>query len=191
MSNQASRTWALTATLIKNNLLEGYGIYRVVVPGLFATKTKFMTEFCIIKMQKIKGNRQVPVIVGYHDWQIEAFKKKIDPYFIGRPKHEVATELPVLTQRTITCGMTSEQSTKYDDALAGLLTVAEGTQDEEEKEVSKLTSIIYCQEIVNHLALIGCPGDSDKLDTLQDLLTNGDLAGEKIILFTRFRQMVD
>lgn len=37
MSEMADRTWALTATLIKNHLLEGHGIYSVVTPGLFGS----------------------------------------------------------------------------------------------------------------------------------------------------------
>ncbi|NCX44982.1 MAG: hypothetical protein EBW74_11210, partial [Betaproteobacteria bacterium] len=32
---------------------------------------------------------------------IEAFRIKIDPFFIGRPKHEVAHELPPLTTKRI------------------------------------------------------------------------------------------
>jgi SNF2 family DNA or RNA helicase len=61
----------------------------------------------------------------------------------------------------------------------------------EEKEVSKLTAVTYCQEIVNHLGLIGQEGGSSKLDALVEMLTEGDLAGEKVIVFTRFRKMVD
>jgi SNF2 family DNA or RNA helicase len=191
LSENASRTWGLTATLIKNNLMEGHGIYSVVVPGLFGSKNGFMMQYCITQMQRIPGGRrQIPVIVGYRNSAIEQFRAEIDPFFIGRPKFEVASELPALTTREIKVGMNPSQAMKYAEALSGLLEVGHG-DEVEEKEVTKLTSIIYCQEIVNHLGLIDCDGDSEKLDALVDLLKDGDLAGEKVIIFTRFRKMTD
>ena len=54
LSENASRTWGLTATLIKNNLMEGHGIYSVVVPGLFGSKNAFMMQYCITQMQRIR-----------------------------------------------------------------------------------------------------------------------------------------
>lgn len=195
MASQSSRTWGLTATLIKNHLMEGYGIYQVVMPGLFGmTKNQFMLYYCLTRMQRLpKGNRQIPVIIGYAPQKIKEFKKIIDPYFIGRPKHEVASELPTLTRRTITVEMSREQQDKYEEALSGLLEMGidEDTGEAVVKEVTKLTAIAYCQEIVNDLALIDCDGKSAKKDALLDLLTEGDFAEENVIVFTRFRKMVD
>ena len=193
LSSKAERTWALTATLIKNNLIEGWGVYGVVVPGLFGTENQFLNEFCITRMQMLPGTRrQVPVIVGYRARDIEEFRKRIDPYFLGRPKFEVASELPPLVTRHIPVGMTKLQEDKYREALEGLLLVGEKTGQTEEKEVTKLTAVTYCQQIVNHPELIGCDGESEKLDALLDLLTEGgDLNGDKVIIFTRFRKMVD
>lgn len=193
LSSKAERTWALTATLIKNNLIEGWGVYAVVVPGLFGTKNHFMSNYCITRMMQLPGSRrQVPTIVGYKDRDIAEFRKKIDPFYLGRPKFEVASELPPLITRTISVGMNSEQEAKYQEALEGLLVVGVKTGTSEEKEVSKLTAVTYCQQIVNHPELIGCDGDSEKLDALIDLLGDGgELNGEKVIVFTRFRKMVD
>jgi len=189
----AERVWCLTATLIKNNLMEGYGIYRVLVPGLFAmSQNQFMIHYAIIRMQQIRGRRQIPVVVGHTPEQLEEFRKVVEPYYLGRPKHEIADELPVLTTKRIFVGLTEEQEDKYDEALDGLLTV--GTRagaETEDKETTILTALIYCQQIVNHLDLIDCEGDSDKLDNLIDLLKNGELADEKVILFTRFKKMVN
>lgn len=193
LSSKADRTWALTATLIKNNLIEGWGVYAVLVPGLFGSKNHFMSEYCITRMQQLPGTRrQVPVIVGYRQRDIEAFRKKIDPYFLGRPKFEVASELPPLVTRHVKVGMTKLQEAKYQEALDGLLLVGEKTGQVEEKEVTKLTAVTYCQQIVNHPELIGIDGESEKLDALLDLVSDGgELDGEKVIVFTRFRKMVD
>lgn len=191
LSRKAKRAWGLSATIIKNNLTEGYGIYQVIVPGLFSSMNHFMKHFCIVEYIRIpRSNRKIPQIVGHSDWHIEKFRKLIDPRFLGRSKHVVAPELPTLTIRKIKVGLHPEQVDKYLEALEGLLEVL--TEDGmEEKEVSKLTAIIYCQEIVNHLGLIGHEGNSSKLETLVEMLTEGDLAGEKVIVFSRFRKMVD
>ena len=190
LANQADRVWGLTATLIKNNLIEGFGIYQVVVPGLFAhNKNSFMNDYCIVRMQKVKGNRQIPVIVGYRPVDIARFRDTIDPYYLGRPKHSVASELPILTTRNIELGMTNLQKKLYQDALDGLLEKGNG----EEKETDKLTALIYCQQIANHPCLLEYEdAESEKMDVLVDMLTDGgEFEDQKVIIYTRFRRMVD
>jgi len=191
LSDRASRVWALTATLIKNNLLEGFGIYRVLVPKLFSSKKHFIENYTIFYMQPVPGtNRKVPIVKGYKKSHIDSFKLKIDRYFIGRAKWEVAKELPTLTTKHIVVGLSRQQSGLYEEALSGLLQVGEG-DTAEDREVTKLTSIIYCQQIVNHPGLIGRSGKSKKLEKLLDLLSEGDLSDEKVIIFTRFKKMVN
>lgn len=189
LASQSSRVWGATATLIKNSLMEGYSIYQVIVPGLFpSTMNKFMTEYCVLEMMSIPGRAgKIPKVVGYLPSKVVEFRNKMDPFYLGRPKHDVASELPTLTTKIIEVGLSEEQEAKYADAVAGILTVKQ-----EEKEVSKLTSLIYCQQIVNDLSLIGAEGTSDKVETLVDLLTGeGEFADDKVILFTRFKSMVD
>lgn len=189
-TDRADRVWGLTATLIKNNLVEGFGIFKVVVPGLFGhTRNSFINDYCIVQMQDIGRGRRVPVIRGYRQADILRFKSKIDPYHLGRAKFDVAKDLPTLQIKEIRHGLTPFQQEKYAEALSGLLEVGTG----EEKEVSKLTSVIYCQEIVDHPCLIGFEDESsEKMDVLADLLgPGGELEGEKVILFTRFRKLVD
>lgn len=190
MAKNARRVWGLTATLIKNNLIEGYGIYQVVNPGLFPKSTnKFMEQFAVTRLQRLpKSNRSVPVIVGYRKDHISRFRQLIDPFFLSRSKMDVATELPVVTFQEEYVDMLPAQKVKYQEALDGLLEIdATG----EEKETTQLTSLIYCQQIVDHPALIECDGDSNKMKRLFEKLTEGDLGDEKIIVFSRFRGMVD
>lgn len=190
MGNQADRVWGLTATLIKNALTEGYGIYRVVVPDLFRmTPQGFINQYAITRLQRVGRGRQVPVVVGYRKSDIERFRDQIDPYYLGRPKHSVADELPVLTTKTIKVGLTKFQAEKYQEALGGLLEMGDG----DERETTQLTSLIYCQEIVNHPCLIEFPDySSEKLEALVDICTEGgDLHDQKVIVFTRFAKMVD
>ena len=189
LAGNADRAFGLTATLIKNNLMEGWGIYRVIVPSLFTQqKATFIKQFCVTKMQRIKGNRKIPIIVGYRKKDVARFREMIDPYYLGRPKHSVAKELPALTTKSLKVGMTPFQKRKYSEALSGILELGTG----EEKEVTKLTAIIYCQEIANHPCLIDCDGSSEKFDTLCEMLTDGgEFYNQKVIVYTRFRALVD
>lgn len=195
LGNMASRTWGLTATLIKNHLMEGHGIYEVIQPGLFGSANAFMYYYCIVEQMTVGRGRRVPRIVGYHTDRIVEFREAIAPYYYGRAKHDVAKELPLLTIERYEVELTKDQESKYREALTGLLTIGEtselGPEEKDFTETKALTSIIYCQEIVNDLELIECEGASSKLDALVDLLTNGDLEDENVIVFTRFKKMVD
>lgn len=191
MSQRARRVVGLTATMIENNLLEGWALYNALVPGLFGNRAWFMQEFCVTQMQKIPGSlKKVPVVVGYKRGAITKFKESVYPYFMGRSKLEVAKDLPSLTRKTVFVGMTPQQDAKYQEAISGMLTVIRGGIVEE-KKTDKLSAIIYCQQITNHPQLIGAEGGSEKLDALMELLTEGDLANEKVIVYSRFKTMID
>ena len=192
LAGSAERAWSLSATIIKNRLMEAWAIYRVTVPQLFGNKNTFMRYYCITRDQILPGGRRrIPIVVGHRKQDIEEFRQVIDPYFLGRPKHEVATELPPLTTKVIECGLSSIQKSKYKEALEGFLEVVDSETGEIiEREVTKLTAVTICQQIVNHPVLLDLDGDSEKLDSLLDTVQT-ELEGEKIIIFSRFRQMVD
>lgn len=192
LANNSERVWAATATLIKNNLVEGYSIYRVVVPGLFDNRvTQFQTHYCITETVMIGRGRRVPKVIGYEPERIAEFKATIDPFYLGRPKHDVADELPALIQKNIEIPMSKAQEAKYTEIMTGMVTIGEGNDTlYEEREVSKLTALIYYQQAVNHLELLNCEGPSTKLNRLLELLTE-DFEGENVIIFTRFKSMVD
>lgn len=202
---RAHRAYGLTATLLKNHLFEGYCIYKALRPGLFTTKTKFYEDYCFIKMQSVKGKRQIPIIVGYKN--LDHFREVIDPFFLGRPKHAVSDELPVLTTREVVFDLGKAEDAKYTEALSGLLELGDGEVKDFE-ETKALTSLIYCQQVVNSLAMLkfkegdevqsGLAFDrkghkvgslSSKEQCLLDLIT-GELDGEKVIVYTRFASLV-
>lgn len=202
----ASRCYGLTATLIKNNLVEGFGIYGVVVPELFPDQRRFQKEYCLVARQpvpskkggkvvfgpdgKLLQGRFIEVIKGHTKEHIKRFREKIKPYYLGRASHEVSNELPVLTTKEVTIPLTHSQWLCYKEALSGLLLVQEGTEEEEIKETTKLTQLIYCQEIVDSPYIIGRDIKSAKEDALLNMLSS-ELENEKVIIFTRFRSVVD
>ena len=186
VSQAADRVWGMTATLLKNRLEEGFGIYRVVVPGLFDTHAAFLRDFCVTKLQRIGPRRQIPIVVGHTAAQVQRFRATIDPYFLGRNKRDVVDDLPVLITRVIECPMETDQAQVYVDALQGAIAVEDGIE-----EVTPLAALTRCQQIADSAALIqgiSCKS-SPKVETLVDLLT-GDLEGQKVIVFSRFSSMV-
>jgi len=122
LAESARRVYGLSATIIKNGLEEVYGIYAVVVPGLFGTITKFRDNYCQQKMMKLRIGgkiRYIPQTVGYKN--LKQFKEVLDPYFLIRRKEEVATELPKLISRKIVLEMEEEQRKLYREALHGII----------------------------------------------------------------------
>jgi hypothetical protein len=204
LSDRSHRCYALTATLLKNNLMEGFSIYKVVYSSVFSTKTKFMDDYCVTKRQLVRGGRQIPIVVGYRN--LELFRMKIDPFFLGRPKHAVSDELPTLITKEIRCELSPTEDHKYSEALSGVLELGDGeVRDYEDHKA--FVSLIYCQQVVNSLSLLRFKADEDiynpasdafvgkvgglsaKEEALVDLLSE-ELDDEKVIVFTRFESHV-
>lgn len=205
LSDRSHRCYGLTATLLKNNLIEGYCIYKVIKSDLFGTKTKFYEDYCFIELKRV-GKARIPIILGYKN--LDAFRNAIDPFFLGRPRHAVSDELPTLTTREITFEISRPEELKYKEALNGILELGDGeVRDFEEHKA--LVSLIYCQQIVDSISLlrfkegdeltdnmflddeevhkVGKLGSKEQafLDLLQD-----ELDGEKVIVYTRFESLV-
>ena len=188
--------------MLKNRLDEGYAIFKVIHPAVFGTKTSFLDTYCVTKMQPVGGGRKIPIVIGYKN--LDLFRARIDPFFLGRTKHMVSTELPVLTTREITCELSPPEIAKYNEALSGVFELGDGeVKDYEEHKA--FVSLIYCQQVVNSLhmlrfkegdeiqedfdSVIKLTGTSSKEQALLDLITE-QLDGEKVIVYTRFESLV-
>jgi SNF2 family DNA or RNA helicase len=204
LSGMSKRVYGLTATLLKNNLMEGYSIYRVICPWVFTTKTAFLDSYCVTKMQPVAGGRKIPVVVGYRN--LQHFRQVIDPYFLGRPKHAVSDELPTLVTKEITCELSPAEDVMYGQALTGVLSLGDGDV-KDYSEHAAFVSLNYCQQVVNSLSMLKYKeGDEIFTDILNDevhqvamgakesalveLLTE-ELEGDKVIVYTKFESLVD
>jgi SNF2 family DNA or RNA helicase len=205
LSSKANRCYGLTATLLKNNLIEGFAIYKVIYPAVFTTITAFLRDYCVTKLiQPGSSSRQIPIVVGYRN--LDAFRARIDPFFLGRPKHVISDELPKLTTREVAVELSPAEEAKYEEALSGVLSLGDGdVRDYEENK--QLVALIYCQQTVDSLALLKYnEGDTIDLDmlleeqasvgatgskeqALLDLLTE-EFDDEKVIVYTRFASHV-
>lgn len=207
LSQRSHRVYGLTATVLKNRLFEGYCIFGVIRPGLFTTQKAFHDDYCFVELKKV-GKARVPIIKGYKN--LDQFREKIDPYFLGRKKHMVAKELPTLTTREIVCELGAAEESKYEEALSGILELGDGEVKVYEDHKA-LVSLIYCQQVVNSLAMLKFDTDDTvgdgtmdfdfnlkgykvgklgaKEQALVDLLT-GELEDEKVVVYTRFASLV-
>ncbi len=183
------RIIGMTATPVKNRLMEFWSILRIIRPTLFPKITHFMATYCITRMQPIGGGRQVPIVVGYKN--LEHFVAQIEPYCLGRKKHEVAKELPELISQEIECDLSDVQEELYDMAELGM---DEKLDDADANGGEMLAGLTMMQQAVDAPQLIaneeGTPfeGKSGKIEALLDLLENE--AGQKIIIFSKFEKMI-
>jgi len=188
---ECGRVYGLTATPVKNRLMEFFALFKIVVPSLFPKITPFQDAFCVTKLQPIGGGRKVRIVVGYKN--LQQFVSQIEPYYLARQKHEVAHELPSLITRELRCELSDMQEELYDLAEAGLL---EKNADPDADSAAVLGAMTHVQEAVDSPELLeddeGNPfeGDSTKLQVLLDMFEN-ELDGVKTIVFSRFRRVVD
>lgn len=203
-ADRANRVYGLTATLLKNTLMEGFSIYKVIVPEVFKTKTAFMNDYCVTKLQPIAGSsRKIPIVVGYKN--LAAFRAKIDLYFLGRAKHVVSDELPKLITKEVTCELSKAEDAKYKQALSGVLEMGDG-EIKDYEEHKAFVALTYCQQVVDSLSLlkfkdgdviedflfdetVKVEGLGSKEQALVDLITE-EFDGEKVIVYTRFASLV-
>lgn len=196
LSKSAPIVWALTATLIRNNLTEGYGISRVVVPELFPRAlSAFVAGYCLTVSVPVKRGRRVEKIVGHSSTHVKKFRDAIEPFYLGRAKADVAPDLPILTPRELAVPLTTQEWSAYKNLVLGVL-LEQKTESNllttEQKKISKMEALLRCQQLVNHVGLIvgkEAAGaiESSKLEALIDLLTEGDLADQRVIVYSRFR----
>lgn len=189
----AARAYGMTATLIEGNLLEAYGIYNVLVPGLFPTKSFFIKRWCKTEPVRWKRNsagKMVPCpwpvkIVGYKN--LQGLKKWIGPVFYARlqTNPEVEQQLPDVVTRRVPITLTYKQSRKVIEAEEGILALPRGTE-----ELMVLEQLLRCQQLVDDPRLLGVDEIGAKTDALIELL-EGSLRGRSVLVFTRFAGMAD
>jgi hypothetical protein len=188
LSSQCDRIIGMTATPVKNRLMEFFGIFRIINPALFPKVMAFQNDYCVTKLQRVPGGRQVPIIVGYKN--LDRFVDKVEPYYLSRKKHDVAKELPELISMEVPCELYDLQDELYDMAENGVKDV---TDEDDSSDI--LSSLVMCQQSVDAPQLIldenGEPfdGPSAKIDRLIEFLEE-DASGQKVIIFSRFEKMV-
>ena len=204
IARSAGKVWGLTATVMKNSLNEFYAVATALGICPFGFMPDFVEEFCIMRPQYIGGGRKKMVLVGYQN--ISKFKAGIRPFFLGRSQRQVKEPLPQLTTVYHPLDLTDQQIDLLDDIKTGafilppaLIKDKDGDLHEQERDPDNLMTQLSVQQLVaNHPALLD-PADlktfyttklSPKEEALLDML-DGDLSGEKVIVFTKYKMWID
>lgn len=179
-----SRAYGLTATIIENRLDEAFGILRIVAPGTFPGRKYFEDNFC--KMKKIPGRRGEKRVVGYKN--LDQFRRMIEPVYYGRLQDdpEVEQDLPEVIYKDLNVTLGKEQGRKLIEATDRVFQTPTG----EIKQVDVLPSLILAQKMASDPRLGGFDIIGAKTEALVEMLQNS-LAGERVIIYSKFRSVVD
>lgn len=203
LQTRVGRVWAMTATVIQNSLDEFYSIASAIGIRPFGGMSKFRDHFCKYQMTYIGNGRQKPSLVGYRN--LKEFKIGMRPFYLGRSQAQVKEPLPKLTTLYHLIDLDARQIKMFEDIKSGKLTLppsvhkVAGEMVEKDRDPSSMmTQLSVLQLISNHPCLID-PSDkkafftkslSPKEDALLELL-DGELAGEKVLIFTKSRKWID
>jgi SNF2 family DNA or RNA helicase len=204
LARSTGKTWALSATVIKNGLDEFYNIAYAIGIRPLGDLSDFAEEFCKFYDQYIGNGRTIPVLAGYKN--VPRFKEQLRPFFLGRSQKQVKEPLPLLSTLFHPVELDAKQTKLLlEDIPNGTFQLPPaiikeaGQIFEKERDASNQMTMLSVQQLVaNHWALIDRNNEKDfhtptlspKEEALLDML-DGDFRGEKIIVFTKYRSWID
>ena len=159
---------ALSGTPIENHLLEIWSIFQIVLPGLLPAKKTFL--------------KLTPMEVARY----------ITPFILRRKKDEVLPDLPDLIEITHQSELSDSQKAIY---LAQLQQMQQGLISASDQEINRrkveiLSGITRLRQICDTPALfMDYAGDSGKLDSLRDLLSQIKESDHRVLIFSQFREI--
>jgi superfamily II DNA or RNA helicase len=176
---------ALTGTPVENRLGDLWSIFDFINAGLLGSAAKFK-EFA--KDLEKRGHAQYAPL-----------RRLVAPYILRRMKTDpgIAPDLPEKTEMQVFCGLSKPQAVLYQravTALARALDDAEGSGIERRGLV--LAALTRFKQICNHPSLFTgdggyLPEASAKFMRLASLCEEIASRGEKVLVFTQFREITD
>jgi SNF2 family DNA or RNA helicase len=203
MNKVSGRVWALTATAVKNTLDEFYIIATTIGISPHGNIHQFYAKFCIFREIHIGKGKNINKLEGYRN--VAEFKAGMRPFFLGRSPRQVKEPMPRLVTQIVPIEMDKDQICLLEDIKAGGFTLPpalvkrHGEYFEKDRDPNHLmTALSVMQLITNHPALIDPSNEkefftsklSPKEEMLLDLL-DGELKGESVICFSKFKLHID
>lgn len=173
---------ALTGTPIENSLKDLWAQFRFLQPDLLGDESSFQKLFI------------APIRLGNPRME-RRLQQLIAPFILRRSKSEVAPELPPLTEETIYCDMTEEQSELYElekNSLRNILLQQPETKDRL-NTFNILNGILRLRQLACHPKLIspafkGVSGKTEQIIETFDTLRS---EGHKVLIFSSFVQHLE
>jgi SNF2 family DNA or RNA helicase len=176
--------YVLTATPLPNSPLESYNYLRF-------GRHMGMNYFEFEDKYSVKGGYGGKEIIAYKN--ILELKERLQSHMLRRRKKDKLKDLPDITFKTIPVEMTPRQVRMYRAVKEEII---EDLKDSDLTRVPNvLAKLLRLQQVTDSLDIIGVEPSSEnsaKLNTLDDILDEliGE-SGQKVIIFSRFRTMVE
>jgi non-specific serine/threonine protein kinase len=181
-SLKAHARFALTGTPIENRMQDLWSIYDFACPGLLGREEDFSQE-----LERLAASKS-----GY-----APLKTLIAPYLLRRRKSDksVIADLPDKIERQVWCRLTPVQVQLYQKQVDSLKKQLEEC-DEKRKQGLVLTALLRFKQICNHPSQALAddnydPRLSGKFEKLQQLARQIARQGQKLLVFTQFRELTD
>lgn len=167
---EVKHCFALSGTPIENHLLEIWSIFQIVLPGFLPSKKEFL---------KLSA---------------KDIARYIKPFILRRRKEDVLPELPDLIEMTYPNELTEDQKTVYLAQLRQMQESVRGATDAQinGRKIEILSGITRLRQICDTPKLfMDYTGDSGKLESLRQLLSQIKENGRRALIFSQFRGMLD
>ena len=167
---EVKNCFALSGTPIENKLLEIWSIFQIVLPGLLPAKKAFL---------KLDAKQ----VARY-----------IKPFIMRRKKEDVLPELPDLIEVTYSNELADSQKAIY---LAQLRQMQDRIRQSSDDDINRhkieiLSGITRLRQICDTPSLfMDYDGESGKVASLRNLLTQIKENGHRALIFSQFRGMLD
>jgi len=177
---------ALTGTPVENRLEELRALLDFVNPGMLGSAQAFRARFA------------VPIERDHDSSAITRLRTATAPFVLRRMKTDpsVITDLPSKLEMTVRANLTAEQAALYRAVVEDMLAKIAESRGVQRKALV-LSTLVRLKQVCNHPAQFLADGSavlrhgrhrSGKLELVQDVLHSVLGEGEKVLLFTQFRQ---
>jgi superfamily II DNA or RNA helicase len=180
---QAHARIALTGTPIENTLGDLWSLFDFINPGLLGSASQF-TQFT---QNLRKADRE----------DFAPLRRLVSPYILRRLKTDqsIINDLPDKTEMKVFCGLSAKQAKLYQQTARTLQDELAQTDGIQRKGLV-LSYLMRFKQICNHPdQLTGngeyIPSHSAKFQRLEELCSQIEARGEKLLIFTQFREMTD
>ncbi len=182
---RASHRFALTGTPVENRLSELWSILEFANPGLLGPLAMFRRNFAL------------PIERYGNEDAATRLRRVVSPFILRRLKSDrtIIQDLPAKNEMNVVCTLTREQATLYKavvDEELRRIDSSEGT----ERRGRVLALLTFTKQICNHPAqYLGetgpLPRRSGKLARTTEMIDEAMASGDKVLVFTQFREMGD